>query len=300
MTQPMNPRMFVASPTFIPAPFGLLSSLAPEIRGGDTHWRNGVTYESLCPTLGTGTYDDCFAVSGTGGPVPAPGVKTANIEREFRGATPFTVYADVDCAAPGFWDDSQAFIERALARVEEETVENAVWTGVAGGASVVHPHLASNVVTTDRSGIVLDTAAVVVSGGPFSLVEGIGRLEAALAECYHGVGVLHVPVSLAAAMADAMLLIREGPRYRTPAGNVVVFGRGYPGTSPSGASSTTSAYVYATGMPFIYRSPIFTTPPVSTVNRATNNVTVIAERTYLVGWECCHVGVDILLEVVAL
>lgn len=296
MTQPMNPRLFVASPTFIPAPFGLLSSLETEIRGdGDQHWRAGVTYESLCPDSGT-TYNDCFAVSGTAAPAPVPGPKSPTFERDYRGATAFTVYAEVDCSAVGFWNDSQALIERSLARVEEDTVEAAVWTGVAGEAQVVWPHLAGNQVVTDRSGITLQTAAVVVSGGAiFDVVEGIGRLEAALGDCYRGVGVLHVPVELGAALADAMLLVREGPRYRTPRGNIIVLGHGYPGTAPDGTLPGDSRWVYATGMPFIYRSDIFVTPPISTLDRETNSVTPIAERTYLVGWECCHVGVQIAL-----
>lgn len=295
MTQPANPRMFVASPTFIPAPFGLLSSLATEIRNGDQHWRNGVTYESLCPESAT-TYNDCFAVSGTGAPAPVPGPKAPTFERDFRGATSFTVYAEVDCSAVGFWDDSQALIERALARVEEEAVEAAVWTGVAGGGTVVFPHLAAATAVTDRSGITLQTAVTTVSGGAiFDIVEGIGRLEEALGECYRGVGVLHVPVALGAALADAMLLVREGPRYRTPRGNIIVLGDGYPGTSPTGVLPADSRWVYATGMPFIYRSDIFVTPPVSTLDRENNSVTPIAERTFLVGWECCHVGVQIAL-----
>lgn len=295
MTQPMNPRMFVPSPTFVPAPFGLLSSLASEIRGGDPHWRNGVTYESLCPGSDT-TYADCFAVSGTGAPAPVPGPKSPTFEREYRGATPFTVYAEIDCSAVGFWDNSQALIETALARVEEDAVEAAVWTGVAGGGTVVFPHLAEDSVVTDRSGITLQTAVTVVSGGAvFDVVEGIGRLEAALGDCYRGVGVLHVPVELGPALAEAMLLVRDGPRYRTPRGNIIVLGHGYPGTSPSGVLPGDSRWVYATGMPFIYRSEIFVTPPVSTLDRETNSVTPIAERTFLVGWECCHVGVQIAL-----
>ncbi len=295
MTQPANPRMYVASPTFIPRPFGLLSALATEIRSGDAHWRNGITYESLCPEAGT-TYDDCFAVSGTGAAAPAPGTKSPTFEHEYRGATPFTVYAEVDCSAPDFWNDSQGMIERALSRVEEDAVEAAVWTGVAGGNPVVWPHLAADEVVTDRSGITLQTAAVTVSGGAiFSVVEGIGRLEGALGDCHRGVGVIHVPAELGAALADANLLVREGPRYRTPNGNVVVLGQGYPGTSPAGTLPGDSRWVYATGIPIIYRSDIYVTPPVSTLDRSSNSVTPIAERTFVVGWECCHVGVQIAL-----
>jgi hypothetical protein len=263
------------------------------------HWRNGVNYEELCAAADT-TYDDCFAVSGTGGAAAAlPPVKEPTAGYNTRGATAFTVYADVDCSVPGFWDRAQLAIAETLARSEEHSVERAFWTGQAAGAEVVFPHLAADAAVTETRGgphtYTLQTAATTVSGGPFDIVEGLGRLEAALAECYEGRGVIHVPIALAAAMADAMLLVRDGNRYRTPAGNLIVIGGGYPGTSPAGASSADSLYMYATGAMFIYRSDIFTTPPVSAVDRAVNTQEMIAERTYLLGWECCHLAVEISL-----
>lgn len=294
MTQPNGPRVHVTSPAFSPLPYGLLTSLSTETRfPQNQHWRTGVTYETLCAQADT-TYDDCFAVSGTGGAVPPPAAaKSATAEILWRGATPFTVYAEVNCSAPGFWDNAQDLIAQTHARAEETAVETALWTGRAGDQRVVYPHLASDIEITDNRGILLQTAATVVTGGTLDIVEGIGRLEAELAECYHGVGVLHVPRVLAPAMANASLITREGFRYRTTNGNVVVFGTGYTGSSPSGASQAGAVTVYATGGMFIYRSELETTPSISTIDRDTNLVSVIAERTYVVGWECCHLAVEI-------
>lgn len=295
-----QPRQHVAGPAFTPAPFGLLDALADVLRTpNDQHWRNGVNYEELCAAAST-TYDDCFAVSGTGGaPAALPPGKEPTAGYNTRAATAFTVYADVDCSVPGFWDRAEQAIAETLARSEEHEVERAFWTGRAANALVVYPHLAANAVVSETRGgshtYTLQTAATTVTGGPYDIVEGIGRLEAALAACYEGQGVIHVPIALATALADAMLLVRDGNRYRTPAGNLIVLGGGYPGTSPAGASSADSVYVYATGAMFLYRSGIFTTPPVSAVDRRVNTQEMIAERTYLLGWECCHLAVEISL-----
>lgn len=294
-----QPRQHVAGPTFTPAPFGLLETLADAVRTPtDQHWRNGVNYEELCAAADT-TYEDCFAVSGTGGAAAAPPpAKTPTAALATRAATAFTVYADVDCSVPGFWDRSQELINQTMLRAEGHAVERAFWTGRAADQPVVYPHLAADAVVSEtRSGhlYTLQTAATAVTGGPYDVVEGIGRLEAALANCYEGVGVLHVPVSLATALAESMLLVRDGNRYRTPKGNLIVLGGGYTGSSPAGAELATSAYVYATGPLFIYRSNIFTTPPVSAVDRQVNTQNMIAERTYVLGWECCHLAVQISL-----
>lgn len=300
-----QPRRYVEPPSFTPLPFGLLSSLATEIRSpADVHWRNGVNYESLCAQVST-TYDSCFAVTGTGGApaaLPVPKEPTADMEK--RGATPFTIYAEVDCSAPGFWDRAQEMTEQALGRAEESGVELALWRGQpsltgpgAAGAPFVFPHLAADEVITDGVGnntVTLQTAATVVSG-TYDVVEGLGRLEDALAECYHGVGVIHVPRVLAPALAESMLLVRDGPRYRTPNGNIIVLGSGYDGSAPDGGTSITTAYVYATGNLFIYRGPVDTTPAISTLDRSSNLTSVIAERTYVIGWECCHLAVNISL-----
>lgn len=293
----VQPRRYVEPPASAGLPYGLLSALGPEIRNpGDRHWQLGATYESFCP-LGSTTYDECIAVSGTGSARPAPPpAKVETTTRSVRGATSFTVFAEVDCSAPGFWNNNPGQVaERALALTEEYQVERAFWTGTAGGAAVVYPHLAASAAVTDESGTVLQTAAVTVVSGSAALdvVEGIGRLEAELAACYNQVGVIHVPRVLGPALAEANLLVREGTRYRTPGGNLVVLGSGYLGTSPAGVASDASAWVYATGGMFIYRSAVEVMPPRSTVNRANNDVRALVERTYLLGWECCHLAVNI-------
>lgn len=294
-----NGRLYVDPPVFTPLPFGLLTSLGDVIRTpADPHWQAGVTYETVCAS-GNTTYDDCIVVtgSGLGQPVAPSPTKVANTTIGRRGATPFTVFTEVDCSEPGFWSRAEEVVGDALTRNEQWQVERALWTGVAGGQVAVFPHLAASASVSDEDSIVLQTAATQVTGtAVLDVVEGIGLLEQQLANCYDGVPVLHVPRSLAPALALAMLLVREGPRYRTPGGSVIVFGGGYPGTGPDGSNPAPgSTWVYGTGGMFIYRGAPTVMRDRESIVRAQNTGRALAERTYALGWECCHIAVRVTL-----
>jgi hypothetical protein len=86
---------------------------------------------------------------------------------------------------------------------------------------------------------------------------------------------------------------RDGPRLRTINGSYVVSGGGFPNTGPDGtAAPAGTAWLYFTGQPFIYRSrDVRTFMREESFDRSTNLLKVIAERTYLVGWDCCHYAV---------
>lgn len=292
-----TPRANVNAPAFTPLPYGLLTALDVETRyDNGSHWQNGVVWESLCAQSGT-TFDQCVSVTGTGGAgAPAPPAKTETAELDVRGATPFTVYAEVDCSVPGFWERAEELTRNVITQSEQWQVERALWTGLAGGQPVVYPHLASNAEVTDGSVLLQTSATTVVSGGvPLDVVEGLGRLQSALADCYDGIGVIHVPRVLEPALTDAGLIVRDGTNYRTTQGHKVVLGAGYLGSSPSGTTSDATAWVYATGPLFIYRSDVFIPRQREMIDRASNALTTLAERTYAIGWDCCHLAVNITL-----
>lgn len=294
-----RPRTYVESPAFTPLPYGLLTTLAPVIRSPeDPHWQFGVNWEPLCAESGT-TYGDCFTVSGTGlEPIAEPASKSPTASMMIRGATPFTVFAEVDCSAVGFWDRAEQIVGATLTQSEQWQVENAFWTGLAAGQLVVFPHLAEDEEIADNFGITLQTAATVVSGNalPVDIVTGLGALEKELADCYDGVGVIHAPRNLLSFMISEHLITREGPRYVTAGGNIVVFGAGYTGSGPDGVLPTGSAWMYATGAMFIYQSQAQVIPVQqngASFDRANNTVRAIAERTYVLGWDCCHLAVHV-------
>jgi hypothetical protein len=291
-------RTYVAAPAFTPRPYGLLTSLNDVVRTPtDPHWQMGVTYESLCGNAST-TFDDCIVVtgSGIGQPVPpSPPKADTGLDLIKRGATAFTVFAEIDCSAPGFWDRAEDVVGDGLLRYEEEQVERAFWTGQSGGQNVVFPHLAANTAFVDEENITLQTAAVSVSGTAiYDVTEGLGRLEGMLADCYGGTGIIHAPASLAATFAAQGLVKPQGNKMVTALGNIVVFGAGYPGTPPSAPldpSPAVGQWMYATGNMFIYRSRARIIPIRDSIDRAENTVKAIAERTYVLGWDCCHFAV---------
>ncbi|HEX9832289.1 MAG TPA: hypothetical protein VGA66_04235, partial [Mycobacterium sp.] len=90
---------------------------------------------------------------------------------------------------------------------------------------------------------------------------------------------------------------RDGLLY-TPAGNRIVVGGGYTGTGPDGAAPAAgTAWIYATGSAFGYRSDVFFTEVRDSLDRSANTIRMIAERTYLLGFECCHLAAHIVLGV---
>lgn len=285
--------LHVIPPAVEPSPYGLLSVVEARWDEPDQHWRAGVRWESLCGAAAT-TYDACLAVTGTGGPPPLPPGKAAGVEREHHGATPFTVYAMFNCSPATWAADALERAQTALKRLESYQVEQAFWTGLAGGQRVAWPHLAADAELRDGEGILLQTAAEPITGAVLPLVEGLGRLEQALGNCSNGGGIIHVPASLGPALAAAQQLRIDGSRLVTVNGNTVVLGDGYPGTGPDGSTPAAgTAWIYATGPVMAYRSDVWIPEHPSTIDRANNTASGLAERTYVLGFDCCLFAVQV-------
>lgn len=286
---------YVRAPAFTSLPYGLMSVVQMPLDDTDkVHWRNGVQFQpDVCDAALT-TQAQCPVVTGYGKDVTSEGLPT-------KGAQAFTVYADIECSAPGgFWEDSEARVTAALTNGEARAVEAAFWTGdietPSGG--VLYPHLASNEAVYDDSDIVLlQPAATTIVTGAVGIVEGIGRLEAALAECYGGVGIIHAPRAALAHMAANFLIEKTGKQIRTVGGTPVAFGAGYPGTSPAGAAAAAgTGWLYATGAVSLRRSEVtITSDRVAALDRSVNTLRLIAERTYVISWDCCLLAIPVTL-----
>lgn len=279
--------MLVQPAGFTPAPYGLLS-VAESRTSPSPHWQAGAIWEDLCGPPGT-TYELCFTDSPTvTGAAPA---KTSGAVHEDFAATPFTVYSRVDCSAVGFYEDSEAEGVQVLTRWEQWQIEYAFWTGiVAGVPNVAYPHLAANAdVFSTVDNATLQMAATVPSMTPRDPATALGIVENALADCYAGIGVIHIPVELIPRFIQAYVIYRDGARLRTYNGNYVVAGAGYPNTSPAGAvvPSDGSGWIYATPPVFIYRSPLRTISARETLDRNIDTVEALSERTVLLGYSCC-------------
>ena len=278
-----GPRQLVPPPNWVERNFGLLSVVQTRYDDPDAHWRNGVTFQDLCGTASL-TYDP-YCVTGS-----EPAAKAENVELRTYGALPFTVFGEVDCSPVGYSQEEQrARGVEALTRNESLQVEAAFWTGTAGGdANIVYPHLAASETVTDVAGITLQCAATTVSGSTvLDVVEGLGRLEAAMAACHNGQFVIHVPTILGPALFDHHVVDTYGAQIKTRSGNLVALGAGYPGTGPTGVAIDNVAWIYATSQVFAYRSSPETFTFKEMLDRDVNTLKTIVERTYVLGFPCC-------------
>lgn len=286
-------RQIVNAPAFTGLPYSLWDAVQKP--SAPDHWQAGITFEERCADAAT-TYDECVTVTGTGSPPSAPPSKSATFGKTFRGAQPFTVYAEFDCSPVGL-ADAATVARDALDRVEHDQVEAAFWTGTAGGATTVLPHLAADAEILDSDGIVLQSAAVVAVTGA-DVATGLGLLEESLGGCYSGVGIIHVPRSALPTFAASYLIVyRDGGLY-TPSGHRIVVSDAYPGTAPDGSDPAAgTTWIYATGAMIGYRSDVRFFNLRDSFDRAENTMRLIAERTYLLAYECCLTAAQINIGV---
>jgi hypothetical protein len=238
--------------------------------------------------------DACEPARSTLSPCPAPTGLTKSPSATgipAVGADPFTVYAYVDCGPVGA--DLREYERRArehLTRGEERAAELVFMTGTVSttGAPLISPHLAEDTAVVGPGGEISQLAASPVTTGAYDVVEAVGALEGALASCYGGVGVIHVPRVALAHLDHASIVHRVGDHLETLGGNLVAAGSGYPGTTPAGAAPPGGqAYFYATGAVSLRRGPIRIGAAEDAIDQTNNQLVLIAERTYVITWDCC-------------
>lgn len=288
---------YVRAPVVSPLPYGLLSVVQTPTDDADKiHWRNGIQFQG----------DPCGEAHSTQDPCPSPSagfLKTPTADGlPARGAQSFTVYAELECNPIGYFDTANQRILAHFTNGEERAVSRTFWTGTIDTpvTGVTYPHLAADedFFTTGLSPVQLQTAADVIVTGVVDIVEGIGLLESELATCFGGVGVIHAPRAAFAHMAANHLVYTRGGTAYTLADTPIAFGPGYSGTSPAGATPATgNVWLYATGPVMMRRDPDIriTSRPSQALNRDVNTLTMIAERTYNLAWDCCHLAVQVSL-----
>jgi hypothetical protein len=291
------PRVVVPGPSRVPLPYGLLSVLGDQLRTSpDPHVLGGIRWESVCGDAAS-TWNPCATESPTvSGAAPA---KTETAERVWHGATPFTIYAELVCSPVDFYERANDLAEEALSLTEESAVEAVFWTGtVAGVANGQYPHLMAATAVTEgapSSMVQLQFATTAVTGTVVDVTRGLGLLEAALADCLDTVGYIHVDELTLEVMAANWLVTLRNGRWVTNAGHTVVVGGGYPAQiGPDGTSlPSTQRWMVATGPIVAYRGPVRVNPAPSTLTRTVDTVTAIAERTYVIGFDCCLYAVRV-------
>lgn len=264
-----NPRHRVQGPTFTPAGFGL-TAVATIVDDPDPHWRNGIQWETFCAGAAGTTLAPCYqVVDPEGDPgdlidaeVPA---KSGAVGAPWAEGDAVTVYAVARCSTVGRTREADVARAQALLTAGEgRALEAVVATGVTEAGTLA------------RS-LAGDAEPTGVAGG--SLHQALASLEDALGSSYGGVGVIHMPRSVALLAVAAGLVVREGQRLVTGVGTLVAAGAGYAPEQPISGPVP----VYASGAVVLYRGGVEVLDDVDT---QVNDRGVVAERTWAYGWDC--------------
>lgn len=172
-------------------------------------------------------------------------------------APAWTVYAEVECQSMAF-PDAAAAASDIMAVAEGRAIEAAWWDLAFARAR----HIAAGV----------------------SLIEAIAELEHYIATNYNGLGMIHVPVYLAAFLGRDQATW-FGDELFTLRGTPIVIGAGYPRQSLQGGSDVA---IMATGSVRLYLSGV---DVVETFDRRTNLKTAVAERTVAAADDCLQPAV---------
>jgi hypothetical protein len=230
-----------------------LFSVAAPVPLGDRE-SIGVRWESIACGAAVGvTNDPCLVDMG----------ETPDLDKaltagcgDWAATKPYTVYVHAQMSPGGAsLADAQERASELLTQGEQYGAELGLWEAlVAAAAPVVVPALE----------------------GPQ------GRLavvEQQLAEAYYGLGVIHMSPRIATFLEGN--LERSGQQLQTKLGTPVVVGAGYDGDSEA---------IYGTGVVVVRRGVIESHP---TTDRRINDLLALAERTYVVTWDCATVGATV-------
>ena len=252
----------VAAPPVVPYRFGVFSVAEPRTATGvdlapDEHWRLGLEWIS----------EACRDALVTSGPCidPEVGPLESNRECNLFQFEPFTVYAFNTDALPGRTvRQHEANAVARLTNGEQAAVESVLWSRFVAATPV-------------------PTSLTSVPGWV-----GLGWMEQALAEQYGSQGVIHM--SRLAATALGLYLRPDGGVLRTLLGTPVVAGGGYDALQ---AVQGDTAAIFGTGPLVMYRGDIDTRE--NAVDLALNDVSIVAQRDYALGWDCVTIGAEISL-----
>jgi hypothetical protein len=198
---------------------------------------------------------------------------------------PYILYATDKCST---WPAQRAFYDRAQRKLEvgESTaLEEQLWTGEIGGVAIAtNPNLAGESTT------ITTTVA--------DIEEAFAVLEQAIGECSAAPGMIHIRPIVLPFLVKNGIVRREGRVYKSPLDNLVVPGRGYPGTGPAGQAVGATEWMYGhPGIVQVRRGPIIRLGEdnlSSQVDRYVNDRLVIVERVVNVALDpaCCVYAIE--------
>jgi len=258
MTLP--PAAVLSAPLTVPRRFGLLDAAKVTLETG--------RFPVSASILDYPTGEVAVQVAGASGSM---GTKACDgvIDQEF--VKGFTVYLCVSCTTVSAKDPTFRQRLQAAFRALEGTAVERMLADAEG--SFIEPYLTDS----DMQNF----------GAAVSPTEGIAKLENAIAQV--GNGMIHVTPGTATALAGATLIKQRSPGImETMLGTIVVVGAGYIGAYPQGGSApgTDQEWAFASGFVEVHRDEdVILGPTVGqSMDRSTNDVSLIAERNYLLAW----------------
>lgn len=210
--------------------------------------------------------DDCIGSPG------GEGEKLFAEQPDIIQATPITVYGSFHCNLLGFSvQEAQDRAREHLAAGEQQAVEYALWTGEAGNS----PYLASP-----------DTEDLGEASCANELLAMVYRFADT---AFVGEPVLHVPRAAVPWMSFSV--VADSGRLRTQQGVPIAAGAGYTeaNTGPDGEPAPEGSWwVYVTGPLVVRRGSVEVVPNPGSRGFSTrdNQISALAERQFVVGWDC--------------
>lgn len=261
----------VAAPPVVPYRYGLFSVVSPrnaEVAPNgaiDEHWRAGVVWESQACKGGGVTQGACID---PGGPIFADPVTDSPWCNRMQ-FDPFTVYEYNTDSIPGYTlDQHMAQTVERLVNNEQRLVEE-TFLQIVNDCASADPNTSPSLID-------------------YSLEFSLGYLEQFLATNYGGTGVIYMSRQAATMLWENLRV--EGARLVTTTGTPVVAYGGYQVMSvPPNVIST----MFATGTPVMYRGDIDVRE--AAINKAINEVSYIAQRDYVVGFDCVCMAAGVRL-----
>lgn len=284
----VSQRDWAAPPKVEPLAYRL-EEAADGPRSFSGHQKQGVMFEPNPCTFPLETTTACLTGSGE--------AKESNAEINWRGADSFVIYTWLPCGLVSMGPAELERLTNAAHDINAPTIaERVFWSG---GDFQTSQYLATDteviVDVVGGSSVTLQTGATTITG-TYDVVEAIGLLEEAMAGCYGGRPLIHVPRAAIAHLSANHLVEREGGKLVTKAGSVVVGAPGYLRTGPDGTEPGGSgAWFYATGSVAMWKSEklVLARDTRQYLARATNATTYIVEQRYMFGWDCCHFAIEV-------
>lgn len=270
---------YVAAQDVAPLPYGLFS--VSDVRDADHgHWEQGTEWEPApcgpakiwgCPT--------CAQNNALSAPNKVPTLGVA-----LRQAFPYVVYGSFQCSPIGNWDRG---FDRA-----RQMLDNGAERAVEGEFALA---------TVSHSASLTDAAAINITptpGTPVTVAQGVALLEQYIGANAPGQGVI-LATRREATLAISNHLIHPNDAHtmlQTRLDTPVAALGGFDGrTGPNGVAAIAGqAWMFALGSkPLVYRSPVSMNPDTreQALRTTNNNLIVLAEQTYSVGFDCFAVGV---------